>query len=294
MEKVKKAIILANVTALVLVIIKVVTWIISWSLAVLASALDSLLDFFISLFNLYILNRSSSQVDENYNYWHGKIQWIGAVLEWAIVWFSWMMLIYFAIQKIIEKKWISDIDISIYVMIVSIIITGFLVFYLAKVGKETNHLTLKADILHYKTDLFTNVWIIVSLILIKITGFYILDAVISIMIWAYILLSSKEIVLEGFHMLMDRKIDDEMITQITHIIENADKRITGYHYLKTRKSWNDIFVDFHLVFDKEIKLLDAHSVWDKIEFQIKSIIPNAQINIHLDPFDDSNRDFCKI
>jgi divalent metal cation (Fe/Co/Zn/Cd) transporter len=84
---------------------------------------------------------------------------------------------------------------------------------LVKVGKETNHLTLKADILHYKTNLFTNVWIIVSLILIKITGFHILD---------------------------------------------------------------------------------AHSVWDKIEFQIKNIIPNAQINIHLDPFDDSNRDFCKI
>lgn len=115
--------------------------------------------------------------------------------------------------NLIEKKWISDIDISIYVMIISIIITGFLVFYLVKVGKETNHLTLKADILHYKTNLFTNVWIIVSLILIKITGFHILD---------------------------------------------------------------------------------AHSVWDKIEFQIKNIIPNAQINIHLDPFDDSNRDFCKI
>lgn len=294
MEKVKKAIILANVTAVILVIIKLVTWILTWSLAVLSSALDSILDFFVSLFNLYILNRSSNSHDENYNYWHGKIQWIWAVIEWAIVWFSGITLIYFAIQKIINKTWVQDIDISIYMMIVSIIITWGLVYYLTSVSRETNHLTLKADTLHYKTDLWTNLWIIFSLILIKFTWLQIIDAVVSIMIWAYILLSCKEIILEWYHMLMDRKIDDELIQKVIDIINNADKRITSYHFLKTRKSWNDIFVDFHLVFNKDIKLLDAHMVWDKIEIQILKIIPNAQVNIHLDPFDDSNRDFCKI
>lgn len=294
MKKIKKAIILANFTAIFLVIIKVITWIITGSLAVLASALDSLLDFFVSLFNLYILNRSSSKHDEIYNYWHWKIQWIWAVFEWAVVWFSWITLIYFAIEKILSKKWIDEINISIYMMVVSIIFTWILVWYLKKVSHETNNLTLKADTLHYQTDLWTNLWIIFSLILIKITWFEILDSVISIMIWAYIILSSKDIVLEWFNMLMDRKIDDEQIKKIKKIIENADKRITWYHFLKTRRSWDDVFVDFHLVFDKEIKLLDAHTVWDKIEFQIEQIIPNAIVTIHLDPFDDSNKEFCKI
>lgn len=83
-KKVKNAILLANVTAILLVIIKVITWILTWSLAVLSSAMDSLMDFFVSLFNLYVLKRSSSKQDETYNYWHGKIQWIWAVFEWAV------------------------------------------------------------------------------------------------------------------------------------------------------------------------------------------------------------------
>lgn len=294
MDKVKKAILLANFTAITLVIIKVITGLVTGSLAVLSSALDSLLDFFVSLFNLYILKRSWSEHDETYNYGHGKIQGIGAVLEGAIVWFSGLTLIYFALQKILDKKWVEEINVSIYMMLVSIAITGFLVWYLAKVSKESNSLTLRADMLHYKTDLYTNFWIILSLVLIKITGYEILDAAISILIGAYILLSSKGIILEGFHMLMDRKIDDELVNGIIEIITKADERISGYHWLKTRKSWDDIFVDFHLVFNKDIKLLDAHTVWDKIEFQIMKLIPNAFVNIHLDPFDDSNKDYCKI
>lgn len=294
MNTVKKAILLANITAILLVVIKLITGLLTGSLAVLSSALDSLLDFFVSLFNLYILKRSGSAYDDTYNYWQGKIQGIGAVFEWAIVWFSWMVLIYFSIEKIIEKQWIQQVDISIYMMIASIIITWFLVWYLAKVSKESNSLTLRADMLHYKTDLYTNFWIIFSLILIKITGFEILDAVLSIMIWAYILLSSKWIIMEGFHMLMDRKIDDEWVEKIKEIITTADRRISWYHFLKTRKSWDDIFIEFHLVFDKDIKLLDAHTIGDKIEFKITQIIPHANIAIHLDPFDDSNKDYCKI
>lgn len=91
-------------------------------------------------------------------------------------------------------------------------------------------------------------------------------------------------------MLMDRKIDDQNIEQIVNIIHTTDKKITWYHFLKTRKSWNDTFVDFHLVFNNKITLLDAHSISDKIEYKIRQIIPDAVISIHLDPFDDSRNE----
>lgn len=293
MNKVKKAIIIANITAIFLAIIKFTTWILTGSLSVLSSALDSLLDFFVSLFNLYVLKKSEKKFDENYNYGQWKIQWVWAVLEWAIVWFSGIMVIYFAIEKILSQSYISQVDISLYVMLVSICITGWLVLYLTQVSKEINHLTLKADILHYKTDLFTNFWIIWGLILIKITGFYILDTIIWIVIWGYILLSSKSIIMEWYHMLMDRKIEDELIEKIKNIIETTDKEITGYHFLKTRKSGNDTFVDFHLVFNKSITLFNAHSISDKIEHKIRTIIPDAIVSIHLDPFDDSKYEYAR-
>lgn len=294
MSKVKKAIILANISAITLVFIKVITWILTWSLAVLSSALDSLLDFFVSLFNLYVIKKSSSPKDEIYNYWMWKIQWIWALFEWIVVWSSWIVLIYFAVEKIISNSKIQQVNISIYMMIVSICITWALVYYLNKIYKETNNLTLKADTLHYKTDLYTNLWIIVSLIIIKITWMYVIDAIIWILIWCYILISSKEIIIEWYNMLMDKKINDEDINKIINIIKSTSQKITWYHMLKTRKSWDEIFIEFHIVFDKDIKLLEAHTIWDKVELKILDFFPNSNIFIHLDPFDDSSKDFCKL
>lgn len=293
MKKVRKAIILANIVSITLVLIKLITWIVTWSLAVLSSALDSIMDFFVSLFNLYVLKKSNQEETKEYNYGQWKIQWIWAVIEWMIVWFSWLVLIYFAIKKIALWEWIGDIDISIYMMIVSMLLTWGLVFYLYKVSKETRNLTLRADLLHYKTDLFTNAWIIFSLALIKISWFEMIDSIVSIMIWAYILHSSKDIIVEWYHMLMDKKVDDFIIKEVIYIINNTSDEIKDYHMLKTRKSWDDIFIDFHLVFkDRNIKLIDAHTISDKIEITIERKIPNSHVMIHLDPFDDSNRHYC--
>jgi cation diffusion facilitator family transporter len=246
------------------------------------------MDFFVSLFNLYVIKTSNDKDNSIYNYWKWKIQWIWAVLEWAIVWFSWISLIYFAIKKIINKWAIENLNESIYVMIASIIITWLLVSYLSKMAKKTNNLTIRADMLHYTTDLYTNIWIIVSLILIKYTWYIIIDSIVAIIIWIYILTSSKWIITEWYHMLMDRKLDQEILNQIINTILNTDTRVSSYHFLNSRKSWDDIFIDFHLVFDKEISLLDAHHIWDKIELEIKKTLTQAKILIHLDPYDDSD------
>jgi ferrous-iron efflux pump FieF len=95
-------------------------------------------------------------------------------------------------------------------------------------------------------------------------------------------------------MLMDKSVSYDIIEKVKNIIETADKRINSYHALKTRKSGDNIFIDFHLVFDKEIKLIDAHTISDKIEFTILKEISNSSIMIHLDPYDDSYRDYQKM
>ena len=280
MNKVKKAIIWANISAISLVIIKLTTWIITWSLAVLSSALDSWLDFLVSLFNLYVFKKSDQKHCETYNYWQWKIQWIWAVFEWLIVATSGWFLIYFWIEKIIKilnhQKVTLEVEWWLYIMLISITITWILVTYLNKVYKETKDLTIKADSLHYKTDLFSNWGIIISLLIIKLTWFIVIDSIISIIIWIYIISSSKDIIIEWIHMIMDRKIDDELIEKIDQIIKNTDKKINGYHLLKTRQSWSKIFIDFHLVFDTDIKLIDAHSISDIIEEKIKQENPTIK------------------
>lgn len=295
MTQEKKAIVFANIAAIILIIIKTVAWIMTWSMAVLSSAVDSLLDFIVSSVNLYILKRSSSPNDENYNYWHGKIEWFGAIFEWFVVMASWLVVIYLAVQKILHNEWISQIDISIIIMLISILITWALVYYLHITAKKTKSLVVKADLLHYKSDLFTNLWIIFSLGVIYFTWWQIIDSVVSIVIASYILFSSFEIIKEWFYMLMDKSFEDkDVLKQIEEIIMNTSPEVTWFHHLKTRKSWKDVFIEFHLVMTPDIKLVDAHQISDLIEIKIRRLaINNSRILIHLDPYDDSQSELNK-
>jgi divalent metal cation (Fe/Co/Zn/Cd) transporter len=96
---------------------------------------------------------------------------------------------------------------------------------------------------------------------------------------------------KGLNMLLDRALEEPLVEGIRHIAESHNGRVNGVHELKTRRSGDTRFVEFHLVFDEDITLREAHRIADEIEMRIR-LLENGLwiINIHLDPVDDSNRD----
>jgi cation diffusion facilitator family transporter len=176
---------------------------------------------------------------------------------------------------------------SIWVMLVSLVITIALVIFLNYVAKKTNNMVIKADALHYKTDVYTNGAVLISLVLIYFTGYDIIDAVIGGAISIYIIYSAYELIEEGVMVLLDHAVEEEKTNKIIEIIQN-EPRVNDYHMLKTRQAGNDIFVDVHLVFDCIISLMDAHRITDKIEEKIKQIDEQSNwiITVHMDPYDD--------
>lgn len=288
MSEEKRAVIVASITAIVLIIIKWSIGFLTWSMAIITSALDSTLDFFVSMMNFFAIRKSEEPMDEDHNYWHGKIEWFWAIFEWCVIITSWLLVIYFSIQKILHKETLNCSYISIGIMIISILITWSLVIYLNKISKKTWSLILKADSMHYKSDLYTNAWIIISLIIIKIFNLPIIDPIVSIIIALYIIYWSLEILMEWFKMLMDYKIDDEYIEFIINTIATFEE-VESHHFLRTRKSWKNNFIEFHIVFkDSEILLKRAHIISDKIELLILNEVPCSNVIIHLDYFDDSD------
>lgn len=285
----KLATIVSSWTALLLVIIKLVIWLLSWSIAVLSSAIDSLLDLFVSIFNFFAIKNSEKPQDKNFNYWRWKIEALASMFEWIIITCSWLYIYYESIYKLVTRSKISYIWESIWVMIISLIITLILVTYLEKTAKKTKNLVIKSDALHYKTDLLSNWWILIALLIIKFTSFYFIDWVIWIWISYYIILTAYSLIKNWLLLLLDISIDEKLVNEIKKIILE-DNKVRGYHFLRTRESWKFKFVDVHVVFDKEIKLIDAHNISDKIEKQISLLDIHSEwlINIHFDPKDDSN------
>ena len=283
----KKATVVSSSVAAVLTLIKLIIGFASGSVAVLASAIDSVLDMFVSIFNYFAISNSEKPADKTFNYGRGKTEALASVIEGTIITISGLFLLYQAVKKAMSNEVSQLLETSIIVMLISLVITISLVLYLNYVAKKTNSMVIKADALHYKTDVFSNGAVLISLILVSLTGYEIIDVIVGGGIALYIIYSAYSLIQEGILVLLDRAVDEEVVSNIEEIIKQNDK-VNTYHLLKTREAANQTFVEVHLVFNCLITLMEAHKASDSIENKIKKLDSRRDwiINIHMDPYDD--------
>jgi len=285
----KRATIVASSVAIILTIVKFAIGVASGSVAVLASAIDSLLDTLISIFNFFAIKKSEEKATENFQYGKGKVQAIAAVIEGTVITISGLYIMYVAVQKGLNGSTTTLLTPSIWVMILSIVITFGLVKYLLKVAKDTDNLVIKSDALHYQTDLWSNGVILLALVIVYVTGWDIVDAIFGFAIGIYIIYSAYEIIEEGVYILLDHAIDREVVEQIENIIASHPE-VNGYHWLKTRTDGSVNFVEFHLVLLPKMYLMEAHRISDQIEDKIVLLDDKKRwiITPHYDPYDDED------
>jgi ferrous-iron efflux pump FieF len=286
----KKATLISSSVALVLVTLKFTIGIISGSVAVLASAIDSLLDLVVSAFNYFALHNSDKEPDETFNFGRKKLEPLAAVIEGTIISLSALFILYEAISKMVQGSIITHLDVSLIVMGVSIVITAGLVIFLKYVAKETGNMVIKADALHYQTDLLSNGAVLLSLLFISLTDYTFIDPLLGIGISIYMLYSAFPLIKEGIMMLLDAALDPQSVIQITAILDHEES-INSYHDLRTRQSASEIYISAHVVFNVSTSLFDAHKVGDRIESALINLFPDNIVHplIHLDPYDDSQK-----
>jgi len=285
----KRATVVSSSVATLLVIVKLILGVASGSVAVLASAIDSLLDMLVSAFNFFAIKKSEEHPDEEYHYGKAKVQAIAAVIEGTIITISGLYIIYEGIKKLGKGTETTLLTPSILAMTFSIIITYLLVKYLLKVARATDNLVIKADALHYQTDLWSNAAVLVALGLVYMTGMDTIDAIVGLGIGIYIIYSAYEIIQEGIEILLDRALDADIVENIGKIISDHPE-ITSYHWLKTRTDGDTNYVEFHMVLRPSMLLLEAHRIADEVEDKIFLLDTKKKwiITPHFDPYDDEN------
>jgi cation diffusion facilitator family transporter len=216
---------------------------------------------------------------------------LASLFEGIIITLSGLYILYESVQKLISWNEVSYLGISILVMVISFVITLWLVIFLDYAAKKTNNLVIQADLLHYKTDLYSTGGVLFSLGVIYFTWFQSIDAIVWITIAIYIIYSAYDLIKKWFLLVLDVSLDKELVDKIKHVIEK-EPIVNSYHSLRTRQSWSTNFLDVDVVFHPEILLVDAHRASDRIESKVKMLDKDTHwvCNIHLDPYDDSENE----
>jgi ferrous-iron efflux pump FieF len=270
----------ALIISLALAILKALVGFLSGSLAILGSALDSLMDMMVSGVNALALKLSGKNNNEKFAYGLGKVQGFAAIFEGVIVLFSWVFLGYSWITNFLTKRSPEVSSLEIVTMLIAIAGTGAIMWKFFRVAKLHDSLLIRSDALHYSSDLVMNIGILLALILTRYFSLWWTDSVFAIGIALWIIWNALPIIWSGISMLLDRSLSTDEIAEIEHILKN-EKSLEWYHYLKTRRSGDDIFIEAHIVFrDKKISLHDAHIVTDSLESTLGARYPGAHIILH--------------
>jgi cation diffusion facilitator family transporter len=267
--------------ACTLIIAKAIAWWLSGSVSMLAGLTDSALDGIASLLNLLAVHYALRPADDDHRYGHGKAESLAGMAQALFIGGSAVLIAFQAYERIQHPEPLGAPWISIGVIIFSLLLTVALLVLQHRVIKQTGSNAVRADSLHYRSDLLLNGSILVALVLAGF-GWHQLDAWFGLGIAAYILWSAIQIARESFSVLMD----EELPTDVSqHMLELACSvpGVLGAHDLRTRISGNHWFVQLHLELPGELTLSVAHGISDQAADAIHKAYPRAEVLVHADP-----------
>lgn len=271
----------AIIAASLLIIVKLIAWMVTGSSSILAALTDSLMDVTTSILNLLAIKIALQPADREHRFGHGKAESLAGLAQAAFISGSSVFLMFNGISAVINNHQITASNLAVSVMLFSLVVTIALVLFQRYVVKKTNSMAIKADSLHYRTDIVLNGAVLLAIILASY-GWGWADGVFAIAVSLYILHGAWEIGTQSIDALMDKKlpqVDEELIVKLAYRVEG----VRGVHDLRTRYSGYIKFIQLHLELDDEQSLYAAHKKADQLELELEAAFPGADILIHLDP-----------
>ncbi|MGL5565961.1 MAG: CDF family cation-efflux transporter FieF [Plesiomonas sp.] len=278
---VKLAALCSTSVATLLLLVKIVAWWKTGAVSLLASVVDSLLDIAASLTNLLVIRYSLQPADEEHRFGHGKAESLAALAQSMFISGSAFFLLLQGGERLINPQSMTDPGLGMGVTVFALLVTLALLAFQRQVVRRTGSQAIKADMLHYQSDLLMNGAILLAIGL-SWWGIGMADALFAVGIGCYILISA---VVMGYHAvqsLLDQALPEEERAQILERVRSTPG-VRGVHQLRTRRAGPTRFIQLHLELDDNLPLVDAHRIADGVEHDLMALFPGADVIIHQDP-----------
>ena len=166
MQREKEQVALTSMAAsAALTIAKAIVGVSTGSLAIMSEAAHSLIDFGATVMTYVAVRVSGKPADEQHHYGHGKVESISALGETALLFLLSGVVIWEALKRLLDNE-VHAVEATISafgVIVVSIGVDFFRARALSQTAKATQSQALEADALHFSSDLWASLAVLVGL-----------------------------------------------------------------------------------------------------------------------------------
>lgn len=255
----------------------------SQSAALYSDAVESIINVATAIAALVAIKIAAMPPDENHPYGHEKAEYFVAMIEavligaaaFAIAANAWMTFREAAVLNVPAGAFGANVAAGI--------LNGIWCFVLIRAGRKMRSVALEADGWHLFSDVLSSAGVLLGILLAKATGLVWLDPLLAILVAANILWSGWKLMKASVSGLMDAAPDEAIIGAISSAIERQGSGALEAHDLRARQSGKTTFIEFHLVVDGALSVREAHSICDRLEAELETVLPECRITIHVEP-----------
>lgn len=278
---------LSVATAIVTISLKSLAYYLTGSVSLLSDALESVINLVAAAFALWMLIIAARPADEDHPFGHYKAEYFAGALEGALIGMASLSIFWVALQRLFDPQPIEQVSIGLIVSGAASVINLIVGQLLIRTGKANRSIALEADGHHLMTDVWTSVGVILALIVVNFTGWYVLDPIIAMLVAVNILKTGYDVVKRSALGLMDTAIGDEDMEAVTTVLDGyVEKDRIDYHALRTRQSGSRIFISVHILMPDEWSIKRGHELIDKIEDDMRAAVAGSIVFTHMEPISD--------
>jgi len=269
------------------------------SVAVISEAIHSAMDLLAAGIALFAVKKSHLPADEGHPFGHGKFESASGLVEAVLILIAAVWIIFEAVKKLFAGEPIEAPAWGVTVMFFSAAMNYFVSGRLFKVGREADSIALEADAWHLRTDVYTSLGVMFSLLAIWLGHFlwpevnlYWIDPAAAIVIALFILKAAYHLMRKALGDLMDVKLPAGEEEWIRSVIAEHRPEVNGFHRLRTRKAGNFRFIEFHIKVNPQMSVISSHQITRDLKKSIMDKFPHTTINVHVEPCEGECSEEC--
>lgn len=273
---------LAVVLGIIMAVGKFFLWRETHSIGLLSSLVHSGLDMFGAISSFIAVRYAARRPDDKYRYGRGKAESFSAVFQVCLVVFAGFHLLEAVIDKIGHSHPIDHSSFAIFVLLVFVVLTGWLLIWQSAAIRSTGSIAVRGDRAHYFADFLANLVVIIGIALSSFTPLYWADSMVGMLMAFWLFFTAFQIGRLAWAQLMDMELnEDERISIKCLAMQDPDVR--AVHDLRTRASGPHLHIQMRLDLDEVLTLSQAHDVVLAAEARLMAAFPAADILIHPHP-----------
>ena len=256
------------------------------SVGLLSDAIESLVNLVAAVVAFWALTVAAKPPDAGHAFGHSKAEYFSSALEGTLIIIAAASIAVAARERLFHPQPLEQIGLGLAISTIAAVVNGGVGFILLQAGRRLRSITLRADAHHLFTDVWTSVGVVVGILLVKLTGWLVLDAIVAMIVAANIVWAGVRLLRETGSELLDAALPAQEQDVIALVLSEHRTQGIQFHALRTRVAGSRRFVSLHVLVPGAWTVQRGHDLCEVIELAISAALPGTHVTTHLEPLED--------